>query len=74
MLGALILLCGLDYSDKNYKECVKNTNACYEAGKSSVAKLESGKELTAEQKKLFYTCYSKGVVSSTKKTKQLSRK
>lgn len=62
MLNALVILCGMDYSGANYKNCVKKTGSCH-AKLAKEITFTPDRPLTEKQKQVFYKCYSEGYIA-----------
>lgn len=70
MLNVLVLLCGLDYSQAEYKECIQKTKACYESRAKLIKNKTKTTQFTTAEKNIFYKCYSAGAVGSSKGLKR----
>lgn len=70
MLNVLLLLCGLDYSQEQYKQCITKTKTCYESNASKLPVKKTEGAFTEAEKAVFYKCYSEGAVGKTKQMKR----
>lgn len=66
MLNILFLLCGLDYSNIENKQCIKNTTICFEKSIKKLKKRKESTPFTKGERDLFYKCYNAGAVKTSK--------